>query len=237
MRPLSIASLLSFATASAACGGALDPGAGNSAGSGTSTLLVEGAATADADLPDARDAASFTTHFDFHIEKGGTPITTGTVTVTSNGGKVALAFVADGQGHWTGDQAGYEEVYQLDVTSGSDAVTGVRVDGPDIHTFTAPTLGATVDSTVPLAMSWSRGEHADTAVLSTHQLDHVTIDDSGSYSLAAGSLKSSKDQTQAETIELRRADQVVPAGATAGSSVTVEIRNHIDVVVAINPNA
>jgi hypothetical protein len=90
---------------------------------------------------------------------------------------------------------------------------------------------------MPLALSWSRNDHADLAVLSTRQLDHLQIDDTGSYSLAAGSLRSSKDQTQQETIELRRTNSVAPAGAVAGSTVDVSVRNHVDVVVQINPNA
>jgi hypothetical protein len=239
MRPrFAFASLL--CCSAAACGGPLDPGAGNSLGTGTQTLTVNGSASADTDLVNPGDALSFTTHFDFRITNGQAPITTGTVTISSNGGDVALTYNNNGQGnggHWVGDQAGYHEVYALDIVSGTDKVTGVRVDGPDIHSFTAPGLGATVDSTMPLALGWARKDHADLAELSTQQLDHVTVDDTGGYSLAAGSLKSAKDKAVNETIELRRTDQVAPAGAVAGSMVSVSVRNHIDVVVQINPNA
>lgn len=222
----------------AACGGsALDPGSGNSLGAGTHTLTVEGSASAGTDLVNPGDAMSFTTHFDFQISNGQTPVTTGTVVVSSNGGDVSLTYNAADNGHWVGDQAGYYEVYQLDVTSGADTVTGVRVDGPDIHTFTAPGIGATVDATMPLAITWSRNDHADQATLDTQALDRVTIDDTGSYSLAAGGLKSSKDKAENEHIEIRRTNQVAPAGATPGSTVSVSVRNHVDVVVQINPAA
>lgn len=234
-----LAILVSF-LALAACGGnTLDPGAGDSQGSGSHTLTVDGSISANNEaIANSSDASTFQTHFDIDLSIGQNPVTTGTVTVTSNGGAVQLVWNNNnGNGHWTGDQAGYFEVYQLDVTSGTDTISGVRVDGPDLHTFSAPTLGASVDSTMPLAINWSRDDHADLAVLSTRQLDHLQIDDTGTYSLAAGSLRSSKDSTQQESIELRRTNQVAPAGAVAGSTVSVSVRNHIDVVVMINPNA
>ena len=225
----------------AACGGStLDPGAGDSQGSGSKTLTVDGSISANNEaIANSGDASTFTTQFDIQLSTANGPVTTGTVTVNSNGGPVQLTYNNNqgNGGHWSGEQAGYFEVYTLDVTSGADTISGVRVDGPDLHTFSAPTIGATVDSTMPLQLSWSRNDHADLAVLSTHMLDHLQIDDSGSYALAAGSLKSSKDQTQQETIQLSRTNQVQPAGAVAGSTVGVTVRNHVDVVVMINPNA
>jgi hypothetical protein len=224
----------------AACGGSpLDPGAGNSLGTGSHTLSVDGSFSASSDLANPGDAMSFTTHFDVQLRNGQNPITTGSVVVSSNGGDVTLTYQPDGQngGHWVGDQAGYYEVYELNVTSGADTVTGVRVDGPDIHTFSAPTMGANVDATMPLAVSWSRNDHADQTTIDTQALDKVAIDDTGSYTIAVGGLKSSKDKAENETIDLRRTNQVAPAGATAGSTVAVSVRNHVDVVVAINPLA
>lgn len=233
--------LVSFLLVAACGGNTLDPGAGDSQGSGSKTLTVDGSINANNEqIANSGDASTFMTHFDIQLAlAGGSPVTTGTVTVTSNGGAVALTYDNNqGNGaHWTGDQVGYFEVYQLDVTSGTDTISGVRVDGPDLHTFSAPTIGTTVDSTMPLALSWSRNDHADLAVLSTHMLDHLQIDDTGNYSLAAGSLRSSKDSTQQETISLSRTNQVQPAGAVAGSTVAVTVRNHVDVVVMINPNA
>ncbi len=224
----------------AACGGnSLDPGAGNSLGSGSHTLLVHGSISAASDITNAGDGASFSTHVDLTLMKDQVAVTTGTVAVSSSAGDLTLTYATDNGGHWVGDQAGYDEVYELNVTSGGDTISGVRVDGPDIHTFTSPALGATVDSTMPLAIAWSRGDHADIAELSTQGDggNHVTIDDTGSYSLAAGTLKSNKDQSQTSTINLRRTNQVVPAGAVAGSTLSVSVRNGVDVVAMPNPNA
>ncbi|MCE9580205.1 MAG: hypothetical protein K8W52_44220 [Deltaproteobacteria bacterium] len=219
-----------------ACGGApLDPGSGDELGTGSMTLSVEGTASAEARIANASSENDFDTAFDIRIQKGGADVATGTVTVTSNGGTVALTH--DGNGRWRGTQGGYFEAYQLDVTSGTDTLSGVIVDGPDLHTISAPTAGATVDATMPLPVGWARNDHADLATIQTKGIDPVTIDDSGSYSLAAGTLKSKKDQAETETVELRRSDRVSPAGAIAGSSFAVSIRNHVDIVVMPNPNA
>lgn len=219
-----------------ACGGApLDPGSGDDLGTGSMTLAVEGTASAEARIANASSENDFDTAFSIRIQKGGADVTTGTVTITSNGGAVTLT--PDGNGRWRGTQGGYFEAYQLDVTSGTDTLSGVIVDGPDLHTISAPTAGATVDASVALAVSWARSDHADEATIQTKGIDPVTIDDSGSYSLAAGTLKSKKDQAETETVELRRSDRVSPAGAIAGSSFAVSIRNHVDIVVMPNPNA
>ena len=238
MRTMHIPTLFVISLGLAACGGSnLDPGSGNSQGTGTRTLLVDGSVDASASIPNAGDATAFTTHFDVRLTKDQTPVTTGTVTVTSNGGDAALTLDTTNGGHWVGTQTGYFEVYQLDVTSGADTIGGVRVDGPDVHTFTAPALGATVDTSQPVAVTWSRDDHADVATIDTHNLDHAVIDDSGSYALAAGALRSSVDKTENDTIELRRTNQVTPAGAVAGSSLSVSVTNDVDVVVSPNPGA
>jgi hypothetical protein len=230
-------SIVPVSLLAAACGGApLDPGSGDQLGTGSVTLSVEGSATAEARISNASMDTDFDTTFDIRLQKNGADITTGTVTLTSNGGAVTLT--QDNNSRWHGTQGGYFQAYQLDVVSGTDTITGVIVDGPDLHTFTKPALGATVDATVALPVTWARSDHADEATINTQGLDQgVTIDDTGSYSLAAGALKSKKDQAQPETIELRRSDRVAPAGAIAGSNFSVSIRNHIDVVVMPNPNA
>jgi hypothetical protein len=208
----------------------VQPGGGSNAGSGTATLVVTGAVIATPSVANASSPTSFTSDITVRVQKGGVDVTTGTVTVTSNGGAVSLLFDATLM-RWHGAQAGYYEVYSLDVTSGADTVTGVRVDGPDIHTFTAPMENATVDSTMPLPVTWAKTETADTAFIQTRQLNRTTISDTGTYSLAAGSLRSKPDQTENERIDLTRADVITPAGGAAGSLFTVAVTNEIDLIV------
>lgn len=227
--------LLASITGAAACGGTdLDPGAGNDAGSGTSTLLVNGEVTAQPRLVNARDRGDFETELSVRVSLDQQPVTTGTVIVTSASGTVALTFRAD-PARWEGTAAGYDEVYVLDVESGPDRVEGVRVDGPDIHVFTAPAAGATVDSTKPLPMAWDRDQTADSASVDTEELERIAIADTGDYMLAAGALKAERDRARENVIEITRTNRVTPAGTVGGSDLSVRIKNRIQVVAQPNP--
>ena len=213
----------------AACGGSnLDPGAGNDPGTGTGTLEIDGSARATARMVNARVNTDFDTDFTVRVSLNNQTVTTGTVTVTSASGKFPLTYRNDNR--WAGTASVYDEVYILDVVSGPDKIAGVRVDGPDIHVFSAPTEGATVDSTMPLMLKWDRGDAASSATLRAENIDSLTIPDSGSYSLAAGSLRAERAVARPNTLRLTRTNSVVPKGATAGSTWTVTIENDIDVV-------
>lgn len=220
-----------------ACGSdPLEPGAGDDPGSGTSTLLVDGRAHAEPAFANARLPSDFSTDFSIRITLDGQPVTTGSVTVSSRFETTPLTWEADGEGgHWVGRAANYDEVYQLDVISGTDEVTGVIVDGPDIHTFVAPEAGATLDSTVQNPITWSRGETADIASLDAEEIDRITIADSGDYMMSAGVLKADKDQARENQIELRRTNHIVPGGAIAGSDFAVTVENRLTVIAAPNP--
>lgn len=223
----------------AACGGSgsdLEPGAGDNTGGGTNTLFVEGRVSAEGRLTNARIAAEFDTEFSIRILLNNVPVTTGEVTITSASGTFPLAFTTfDNESRWVGRQNGYDEVYILDVISGSDNVHDVRVDGPDVHVFEAPIAGATVDSTMPLPVDWTRSDTADIASIDTDILDKLSIPDSGEYMLAAGSLEAKPDEARENRIQIERTDRVIPSGAVAGSEFSVRLRNQITVVAAPNP--
>jgi hypothetical protein len=223
----------------AACGGSpLDPGAGDSAGTGTSTLLVTGSATARPRLANAQQPGDFDTAFSVRIQLASAPVVTGTVTMTSSSGATPLTFTSVGNdaGRWTGDATGYDEVYQLDVTSGTDTVGGVIVDGPDIHVITSPTAGATLDSTVAFTATWNRAATADVATFEMGDGDGIVVPDTGSYSVAPGTMKASKDRAQTNTLRLTRQNRVTPAGALTGSELTVGVENELDVVASPCPS-
>jgi hypothetical protein len=219
----------------AACGSdPLDPGAGDSAGGGTNTLLVEGRARAEPRFANAKLETDFETEMSVRVLLNGADVTTGTVTVTSRFGEVALTF--DGaENRWQGRMANYDEVYELNVISGSDEVRGVIVDGPDIHTFKEPLAGATLDSTIQNPLSWDRDEHADVATFDADEIDRLTIDDLGSYMMGIGVLRAEQDQARENTLELTRTNYIAPRGAVGGSDFAVTVENYIDVLVAPNP--
>jgi hypothetical protein len=213
----------------AACGGGeLDPGAGNAAGDGNRTLTVDGIAHASPHQINARLSADFDTEFSVRVSLAGQTVTTASVAITSSTGKIALTLRGDGR--WSGASPGYDQVYVLDAVSGGDTVERVRVDGPDIHVFSQPTEGETVDATEPLALAWSRDAPADATTLRAEDTDALTIADTGSYALAAGSLKTEQSQLRPNTLRLTCTNRIVPAGAAAGSSWTVAIDNAINVV-------
>lgn len=221
-----------------ACGsskGSFDPGIGNDPGSGTSTLTVDGSARARPRVSNAQEPGQFDTEFSVRVSLNGQEVTTGTVTMTSATGAIALVY-AGGDRRWSGVASSYEEVYRLDVESGADMVKGVRVDGPDIHVFTKPTAGASVDSTMPLDVAWDAGETADEATIRTDVIDTLAIPDTGDYALAAGGLKAERDKVKQNTIRLTRTNRVTPAGAAGGSQLTVSVDNAVDVVALANPS-
>lgn len=213
----------------------LEPGAGDDPGAGTNTLSVDGNATASPRTANARLATDFNTEFSVRIQLNGTQVTTGTVTVQSSGATTNLTYTADNGGRWIGTAANYDEVYRLDIVSGADEVRGVTVDGPSIHVITAPTAGATLDSTVMNPVTWDRDEGADLATLDTGNIDRLTIPDNGMYMMTAGALKAEKDKVKENRIEIRRTNHIAPGGAVAGSDFAVSIQNRVDVLVQPNP--
>jgi hypothetical protein len=206
-------------------------GGGDGSGTGTSTLLVNGVVSASPSINNSSNPADFTTDFSVAVTKATVAVTTGTITMTSTAGAVSLIFDTTTM-RWHGAQAGYVGSYTLDVTSGTDAVNAVRVAGPDIHTFTAPLEGATVDSTMVLAVDWVRTGAADAATIRTRALNALMIPDTAAYTLPIGSLRSKPDQTENEQIDLVRVDHIAPGGAVAGSDFQVSVRNSVDLVVS-----
>lgn len=220
----------------AACGGGsvLDPGAGSDPGGGTSTLFVDGNVSARPRLTNGQSAIDFDTTFSVRVMLGQQAVTGGSVKVTSNSGDFLLTYRPQ-ENRWEGIASGYDEVYILDVESGADKVTDVRVDGPDIHVIKKPTTGATVDSTLPLEVTWASDNTADSAWIDAEEIDDIAIPDSGKYMLAGGALKAEKDQARVNRVRVGRSNRVVPSGATGGSEMTVEIENSIEVVAQPNP--
>jgi hypothetical protein len=158
--------------------------------------------------------------------------------MTSSTGVTVLAFTTTGNdaGHWTGTASGYDEVYQLDVVSGTDKVSGVIVDGPDIQVITAPTAGATIDPTMPFMATWDRAASADVARIDAGDGDGIVVPDAGTYSVSAGTLHADQDRARTNTLRLTRMNQVTPAGALPESRVSVSVETEVDVVAAPCPS-
>lgn len=222
----------------AACGGSeLAPGAGDDPGKGTNTLVIDGSITARNKLTNAHSYGEFDTDVSVRVTLNGQTVQAATVTVTSETGTVPLTFRGD-PNRFQATIPGYDEVFVLDVKAGPDEVTGVRVDGPDLFSFSKPTAGATVDATMPMDVAWSCDTTADSAAIDAGDgIDALSIEDSGEFSLPANTLRSEKDKTRTNTLRITRTNRVTPAGAVGGSEMTVSITNEIDVIAMANPTA
>lgn len=222
-----------------ACGTSdpLEPGSGDQFGTGTQTLLVKGTVSARPRVNNAKLAADFDSEFRVQLSLGDVPVSTGSVTMRSAMRTVPLAWRDNGQGtgQWEASAAGYDEVYQLDVSSGGDNVSGVIVDGPDIHTITAPTAGAALDSTQAITVTWDRIETTDEARISAEN-DGIVVPDSGTYTMSPRTLRAEKDKTKTNRLRITRTNRVSPAGAVAGSSMAVSVANEIEVVAMPCPS-
>jgi len=221
----------------AACGGdPLDPGAGSDPGGGTNTLYVEGRASAEPRINDAT-ANDFDIDFSVDLSLNGAPVTSGSVIITSRFATIPLSFIDtnNGRGRWEGRGGGYDQVYQLDVKSGADEVTGVVVDGPDLHHITGPAAGTSLDSTVATNLTWDREDAAQIITFRSDAIDRITISDTGTYVMGPGTLKAEKDQSKENSLELRRTNHVAPHGAIGGSDFAVSVEQWVDVIAQPNP--
>jgi hypothetical protein len=221
----------------AACGSdPLDPGAGDDPGTGTRTLFVDGRISAEPRFANAKLDTDFRAEVSIRVALNDQPVNTGSVTITSRFATTPLRWESEGTyGRWVGAMAGYDEVYQLDIISGAHEVRGVIVDGPDIHVFTSPAAGATLDSTVQNPVTWKRGETADIATFDADEIDRLTIADTGTFMMGVGVLKADDDEVRENRLEVRRTNRIAPAGAVAGSDFAVMIRNELTVLAAPNP--
>ena len=202
----------------------LAPGAGNQPGTGTGTLAVDGLVLASPNGFNGPANDDFEAEFSVRVLRNNQPVANGTVTITTAAGKIPLTYQL---GRWRGVAPIYDEVYVLDIASGTDRVDAVRIDGPDVHVFTEPSAGQTVPSTLPVPIKWNRSDEADSAAVRTDTVDWIEIPDAGSYALRAGAFKSDPSRPLMHTLQLARTNRVVPAGAVAGSTWKVTIVNQL----------
>jgi hypothetical protein len=204
----------------------LMPGTGNQEGTGTGTLEVEASVAASPNRSNAAANSEFATEFSVRVSRGERVIVNGSVTITTATGKIPLTYQL---GRWSGSAPIYDEVYVLDIASGADRVDAVRIDGPDVHTFSDPSPDQTIATNLPVTVKWNRTDEADSAAVRTDTTDWIEIPDEGSYSLQPGAFRPDPTKPLMHTLQLARTNRVVPAGATTGSTWSVTIVNQLHV--------
>lgn len=213
---------LLFGMMLAACG----PGNGNSPGSGSNTLRVDAEASASESVNNASAASDFSTELSVRVSKGGAPVTGATVTIRSSCGEVALTDEMS-TGTYRATQPSYCQTYTLEVTSGADRVAGVTVQGPAIHTISAPTERQNVSSRMALGIAWAPRGASETRIES-RDYSTTLMGDPGASEIPMGRLRFEPGTATNERVRVTRSNSVQPAGAVTGSSFTVRIRNEVE---------
>jgi hypothetical protein len=144
--------------------------------------------------------------------------------MTSRSGEPVLTF--DGES-FQGTASGYDQVYRLDLDAGVDGnLLGVRVQGPEIHTFASPATGAAV-GTGAVVLEWACEDRANSAHVWGHGFDGVEVEDTGTYTIPAGQLEVGDNVA----IHIERTNSVEANGAHPGSELRVQVENRVNVIV------
>jgi hypothetical protein len=195
---------------------------------------VNATVRAENTVVNANSGAGFNTQFDVRVSKGGVALSGAMVDIEGDAGKVTLTEnqqTQQNQARYDGQQAGYSRTYTLGVHLGADFVENVTVSGPDLHSFSAPLLGAQAMSSQPLQVKWA-ASGATSATLSTDQLDHVAIPDTGSYTVPAGGIvQVDPGKTKDAQLQITRSESIIPKGALGDSNFSVAITNDITFLV------
>ncbi len=216
-----------------ACGGS---DFGDDPGTGSATLRVDANIEASSELLNATDAADFVTRFEVVVRDAADSIVApALVNIGSSAGAVELVLEGD---VYRGSQTGYYRSYILNVEVGAEAadfVQDVRLTGPDIHVFSAPSVGEVVASDVDLAVEWNRDQTAEIAQIETRETNSFHIDDTGNYMMPCAALLRDSQEVMEERIRLSRESRIVPAGTLPGSSFEITVVNRIEFLVNPNP--
>ncbi len=202
-------------------------------GRGSSTLDVGAHITVVNQVPNAASADQFATALSARLTKAGAPLHGAAVTIASSKGDVVLVEQDPTGNHadYAGEQAGYAQAYTLTARLGDDYIEGVSLSGPDVHSFSVPALAAQVAYGQPLVVEWSPSG-ATLATLETRELNPLDVPDTGSYSVPGSGLrKPDPGKTQDERVRVTRSSTVNIAGGTAGSDLTVTVRNEVTFLV------
>lgn len=200
----------------AACGS----DSGTDPGTGTHTLAVQGQAS--------RDAENDTASLRVSVQRAGVRVSDAVVTMRSELGDVTLTL--DGNGDYVGEQAGWASNYRLEVTAGTDRLSGA-IHAPEVMTLLSPDPTVAIDAQAAVngvvTLRWS-GESADSIRVKSKDFEYQGTDE-GHVDMAAAQLKESSQE-----LELRRQNSVSLAGGLPGSTLSASCRSNFTLIV-VNP--
>ncbi|TXD36246.1 hypothetical protein FRC96_10360 [Lujinxingia vulgaris] len=199
-------------------------------GSGTGTLSVQIHVEADSRRDNAADAEGFETDFEVKVFRSGQPVRDATVTVSAFEGP-EWTLRHDDDGEYEREVRGYHRAYRVDVVAGDDKVEGVYLAGPAVHTFTAPTPGASVPGDQPVTVSWQAEGSADESWLEGEAFEKVRVDDTTTYTVRPEQLEREWDEVEENEFELTRINRMPINGAASGSEMIIRVKNEVEVRV------
>ncbi len=223
---LSIVLLLNIVSCGTESGGVI-----NNEGTGSRTLKVEASISAKERFSGAKNTEDFATDIVIKVwDINQNPLTDASVTVIA--GDKDLVIPHDKNGIYRATSlAGYIREYTINIIHGSEYVEGVTVTGPEIHTIKigepadTPT---TVKASGPVSVLWSPYGYATSAEIETRNFKE-TVADTGTYNIPGEEFEVGVD----DYIIVTREKSLNPAGAVAGSIVTVKIRNRLDPIKVV----
>ncbi len=203
----------------------------NNEGTGSRTLKVEAVISARERFSAAKDTEDFTTDIVIKVwDMNQRPVTDASVTVTAGGKDLVIQHDKNGIYRAT-SISGYSREYTINVIRASDSVKGVTITGPEIHTIkigNPADTPTTVKASGSVSVLWSPYGYATSAEIETRNF-RETVADSGNYNIPGENFEVGVD----DYIGVTREKSLNPAGAIAGSIVTVQIRNRLEPIKVI----
>lgn len=209
------------------CGGSESSGVINNPGTGSQTLKIDATISAKENFAEAKNIDDFTVDITIKVwDAQDQPVSDASVKVNN----LLIPPKKNGQ-YSAGSILVYDRVYTITIVRDTDSVEGVTVTGPEIHTLkigNPQDTPTTVKASSPVSVLWSPYGYATSAEIETKNFKE-TVADSGNYTIPAGNFESGVD----DYIRVTREKSLNPAGAVAGSIVTVKIRNRLDPIKVV----
>ena len=209
-------SLSAFLLSSCGGGKSTGPGTNPDPGTGSNSLVVTALVSGV-----AAGAGVFTSSFSVTVlDSMAVAVNDAQVTINHAAFSV-MTLVQDPlqPGVYTGTANSYNPgAYTLNVTRGTDIVSNAIVNGPDVHTITAPTTTDVLSSGLSFNVTWTSAAAATEAEIQTKDLAATITADNGAFSVPASSV-ARVDQE----VTVRRRNSVTPGGGRAGSTFKAEI--------------
>jgi hypothetical protein len=166
---------------------------------------------------------------DVTVQKLGAPVTTATVTMTSDiGGQVVLTH--QGGGQYTGALAGWGTIYTLDVQSGDDNLHGaVKAPRPAPIISPDPTVAFDAHATPTIDLKWDYDLADSVTVRSRDTLNWGPAADPGTINVATTIFVATSQE-----VRVARTNSVALAGGVVGSKLSADLATTTTLLV-VNP--